>query len=100
MMAYGRCGGCCAPLFACIRIRDRAHLHGALRGTPRLDDHTHQTPPQTNTRPRPPPHAQIHRYPPLVFPQLPAGADNDMVRRLVGAVNEAAANLPDWESKT
>ncbi|KDD75792.1 hypothetical protein H632_c496p0 [Helicosporidium sp. ATCC 50920] len=41
----------------------------------------------------------MHKYPPLNFPQLPRESKNDLVRRLVGAVNEVAAALPDWAQR-
>ena len=35
-------------------------------------------------------------YPPKNIPSPPEGTDNDLVRLIIDAVNEASANLPDW----
>ena len=37
-----------------------------------------------------------HAYPPKKIPDPPKGMNNDLVRALVDAVNEASAALPDW----
>lgn len=41
----------------------------------------------------------MEKYPPLNFPMPPSSCKNEPVRKVIEAINEAAANLPGWEER-